>query len=83
MVKIESEGKTALYWGDLIPTTSHLRIPFVMGYDLYPLETIEQKKVFLKRAIDERWLLIFEHDPKIRMAHLEEENGEFKLQPIV
>ncbi len=82
MVKIETQGKTAVYWGDLIPTTSHIKIPFVMGYDLYPLDTIDKKKTFLKQAIKENWLLFFEHDPKWTMGYLKEENGDLKLEPV-
>ena len=49
-VKIESEGRVALYLGDLIPTISHLPLPYIMGYDLYPLQTLETKrKVRLRR----------------------------------
>lgn len=83
MVKIESDGKTALYWGDLIPTTSHIKIPFVMSYDLYPIDTLDQKKFYLKKVVEEKWLLIFEHDPKIKMGYLNQEGNEFKLQPII
>ena len=81
-VLIESEGKHAIYLGDLIPTTSHVKIPYIMGYDLYPLDIIEKKKEILNRAIKENWLLIFEHDPKIMFAYLVEENGKPTLKPI-
>lgn len=81
-VLIESKGKKAIYFGDLIPTTSHIKIPYIMGYDLYPLDIIEKKKEILNRAIKENWLLIFEHDPKIVFAYLVEENGKQTLKPI-
>ena len=81
-VLIESQGKRALYLGDLIPTTAHIKVPYVMGYDLYPLETIETKKEILDKAVQEQWLLIFEHDPKIGMGYLEKREGKFKLRPI-
>lgn len=71
-VLIESEGKKAIYLGDLIPTTSHIKIPYIMSYDLYPLDIIKKKKEILNRAIKENWLLIFEHDPKIPCAYLVE-----------
>ncbi|MEW6684625.1 MAG: MBL fold metallo-hydrolase [Candidatus Edwardsbacteria bacterium] len=64
-ILIQDGEKTAIYFGDLIPTTSHLKIPFVMGYDLYPLVTMGKKKELLKKAKEEEWLLIFEHDLKI------------------
>jgi len=81
-VLIESEGKKAIYFGDLIPTTSHIKIAYVMGYDLYPLDVIEKKKEILNQAIKENWLLIFEHDPKIVFAYLVEENGKQVLKPL-
>jgi len=79
-VLIESEGKTAFYLGDLIPTTSHIKIPYVMGYDLYPLDTIKKKKELLKKAVAEHWLLIFEHDSKVFAGYLEEKEGKFILK---
>lgn len=81
-VLIESDGKKAIYFGDLIPTASHIKIPYIMGYDLYPLDIIEKKKEILNRVIKENWLLIFEHDPKISFAYLVEENGKHTLKPI-
>lgn len=76
-VLIESNSKRAFYLGDLIPTTAHIKVPYVMGYDLYPLDTIDKKREILGRALKEHWLLIFEHDPKIGMGYLEEE-GKIK-----
>jgi len=70
VVFIESHDRVALYLGDLIPTSHHLKIPWVMGYDLYPLDTIRMKKKLLPRALDEKWLLCFEHDPEIGMGYL-------------
>jgi glyoxylase-like metal-dependent hydrolase (beta-lactamase superfamily II) len=79
-ILIKSEGKIAFYLGDLIPTTSHIKIPYVMGYDLYPLDTIKKKKELLKKAVEEHWLLIFEHDPKIFAGYLGEQQGKFILK---
>ncbi|MGH7230813.1 MAG: MBL fold metallo-hydrolase [Nitrospiraceae bacterium] len=75
-VKIESEGKTAFYLGDLIPTVSHLPLPYIMGYDLYPLQTLEAKRSVLDQAFDEKWLLIFEHDPRVRMGYVRKDVEE-------
>ncbi|UCG93111.1 MAG: MBL fold metallo-hydrolase [candidate division WOR-3 bacterium] len=79
-VMLASESKKAIYLGDLIPTTSHIKIPYIMGYDLYPLDVIEKKKQILDQALKENWLLIFEHDPRIAFAYLVEENGRPKLK---
>ena len=53
-----------------------------MGYDLYPLDIIKKKKDILQTALNEHWLLIFEHDPKITFAYIVEENGKAILQSL-
>ncbi len=65
LVRLESEEKTLVFCGDLIPTTAHLRTPWVAAYDLYPLTTIEEKKQLMAQAVEENWVLFFEHDPHI------------------
>ena len=82
-VKIQSEDKTALYLGDLIPTVSHLPLPYVMGYDLYPLQTLEAKRGILDRAFEEKWLLVFEHDPKVQMGYVKKDiEGKYYLEEV-
>lgn len=76
-VFIQSDSKKCLYLGDLVPTTAHIKIPYIMGYDLYPLDTLSKKKELLNKAIEENWLLVFEHDPKITMAYIDK---EYKLR---
>jgi len=66
------EGARAIYLADLVPTAAHVPYPWVMAYDLYPLETIENKKKWLPLAEREGWLCIFEHDPETVMARLRE-----------
>jgi glyoxylase-like metal-dependent hydrolase (beta-lactamase superfamily II) len=82
-VKIESEERVALFLGDLIPTVSHLPLPYIMGYDLYPLQTLETKRKVLQRACDENWLLVFEHDPAVPMGHVRRDGeGKYLLEPV-
>ncbi len=81
-VLIESEGKKAIYWGDFMPTSAHIRIPYHTSFDLYPMELVELKKKYLRQAIDEHWLMIFEHDQQVIFAYLEQENGKQILKPI-
>lgn len=81
-VLITSEGNHAFYLGDLIPMTSHLRIPYVTSFDLYPVELIDTKKDIINRAVKEKWLLIFEHDPDIVFAHITKDAGVVKLVPV-
>jgi len=61
-ILIEDRGETACFLADLVPTTAHLPLPWIMGYDLEPLVTLESKRQLLARACDEDWLLVFEHD---------------------
>jgi len=61
-VLFESDGAKAFYPADLSPTSSHLPLPWIMGYDVEPLRTLETKRWVLKRAVEEDWLVIFEHD---------------------
>lgn len=59
-----SDGtKTLFFCGDLFPTTSHVPLPYIMGYDLQPLQTLSEKKYILGRAVREDWILFFQHDP--------------------
>jgi glyoxylase-like metal-dependent hydrolase (beta-lactamase superfamily II) len=77
---IRSGGQTACYISDLIPTTWHLDITWVMAYDLFPLETIENRKKYYKEALPGNWLTIFTHDPDIPWAHLEMNNGKVAVK---
>ena len=69
-ILIESGGQKACYISDLIPTTAHLDLVWGMAYDLFPLETIENKRRYYKQAIPEKWLTIFTHDPKIPWGYV-------------
>jgi glyoxylase-like metal-dependent hydrolase (beta-lactamase superfamily II) len=69
-VLIESEAESALYLADLIPTTAHLPLPWIMGYDVEPLVTLETKRAVLERVRRERTLLVFEHDPDVPWGYL-------------
>jgi len=79
-VKIESEGKVAFYLGDLIPLVSHLPLPYIMGYDLFPMQTLEAKRRVLTQACEGEWLLLFEHDPKVQCGSVKQDvEGRFYL----
>lgn len=82
-VKIESEGQVAFFLGDLIPTASHLPLPYIMGYDLFPIQTLETKRWVLDRAVQERWLLLFEHDPAIRGGYVrKDQEGKYSVEEV-
>ena len=71
-VVIRDGGEVAVFLADLIPTSAHLPLPWIMGYDLEPLRTLESKRALLRDAAAGNWLLIFEHDPAVAMGRLED-----------
>jgi len=74
LVKISDSSNTMLYCADLVPLASHIVLPYIMGYDLNPLQTLNEKQRILPQAIDENWHLFFEHDPKIAAGTIK--NGD-------
>lgn len=81
-VFIRSGGKTACYISDLIPTTWHLDVTWVMAYDLFPLETIENKKRYYSQAIPQQWLTVFTHDPEIPWIYPAREDGKIVAKHV-
>jgi glyoxylase-like metal-dependent hydrolase (beta-lactamase superfamily II) len=79
-VLIESGGERAFYLGDLVPTHAHLPLPWIMGYDVEPLVTLETKRRILKQALDENWLLIFEHDATVPWGRIEFDGKAYRLK---
>jgi glyoxylase-like metal-dependent hydrolase (beta-lactamase superfamily II) len=83
-VRLEGGGGTALFCADLVPTASHLPYPYIMAYDLYPLDTLATKKRLLSRAAREGWRLILEHEPGVPVGRIrEDERGALHWQPDV
>lgn len=79
-VIVESGGQKACYISDLIPTSAHLDPTWVMAFDLYPLQTIESKKLYYTQAIPEGWLTVFTHDPHTPWGHVRrDERGKLGL----
>lgn len=81
-VMIESGGERAIFLGDLIPTASHLPLPYIMAYDILPLVTLETKRRLLQQALRERWILIFQHDARVRMGRVTCADGKFSAVPV-
>lgn len=79
-ILIESAGERALYLGDLAPTAAHLPLPWIMGYDIEPLVTLETKRRVLKQAMEEDWLLIFEHDASTAWGRIEHDGKAYRLR---
>jgi glyoxylase-like metal-dependent hydrolase (beta-lactamase superfamily II) len=72
-ILIQSAGETACFVADLVPTAAHLPLPWIMGYDLEPLVTLETRRRLYQRAEAEQWLMVFEHDPTIVSGRLGKE----------
>lgn len=79
-IYLRSAGKTACYISDLIPTSNHLDLYWLMSFDLYPVQSVESRKRFYSRAIPEKWLVMFTHDHETPWAYLKkDERGKIAL----
>ena len=78
-VVLRSGGETACFLGDLIPTTHHLPLPWIMGYDVEPLVTLESKRALLAEALRDDWLLMFEHDATTGFGRLAHDGKAYRL----
>ncbi len=79
LLKVSDSSATLLYCADLFPTMSHIRIPYVMGYDIQPLETVKEKKMILPKAVEENWKIFFEHDPFSPVATVKNTEKGFSI----
>ena len=83
---IHSEGETLFFCADLFPLAAHLQLPWIMGYDLRPLVTLEEKRTILDLAAEDSWRLVLEHDPMIEAVTVKhgakgiERAGDFPLE---
>jgi glyoxylase-like metal-dependent hydrolase (beta-lactamase superfamily II) len=82
IVMIESGGRTAVFAADLIPTTAHIDEPWIMGYDLYPMDTLAFKRRFVREAIEREYLIFFEHDPEVAAGYIRQENGRKRVERV-
>ncbi|MGQ9678233.1 MAG: MBL fold metallo-hydrolase [bacterium] len=82
LVKITSNNKTAIFWSDMIPTKSHVPIPYIMGYDLFPLDSINQKEKLLQEAINGEWLSFLEHDSEVVVGKITLQDSQYQFEPI-
>ena len=86
--KIIYKGRTIVFMADLLPSVAHLPLPYVMAYDMFPLTSLEEKKSFLEDAVENNYVLFFEHDPVYECCDLKitekgiRINDHFKLEDI-
>jgi glyoxylase-like metal-dependent hydrolase (beta-lactamase superfamily II) len=82
-VLIESHGKKACYISDLLPTSNHLDVTWVMAFDVLPLQSIESRKRYYASAIPEGWLTVFTHDHEVPWGYVERgERGRLALKAV-
>ena len=77
-VLVTDGEKTIYHPGDMIPTSSHVPLPFIMAYDNFPLITLEEKKSVLDRAVKKNWIIFFEHDSRCAAAFIEKTDKGFR-----
>ncbi len=82
-VVIESGREKAVYPSDNLPTAAHVPVPWVMGFDLYPNDTVAFKKRFLGRAVDEEWTVILEHDPLVGAVKIHRDGKSFGVEEVL
>jgi glyoxylase-like metal-dependent hydrolase (beta-lactamase superfamily II) len=83
VVLIESAGRTAVFAADLVPTTAHIDVPWIMGYDLYPMDTLAFKRAFLREAVEREYLIFFEHDPAVAAGYIREKDGRRYVEQVI
>ncbi|MEQ8523487.1 MBL fold metallo-hydrolase [Gracilimonas sp.] len=77
--KIEGDNKTLVFVADLLPTHVHVPLPWVMGYDMYPVQTLSEKDAFLKQAAESNWNLYLEHDAHQEIIRIDHKDGRFSV----
>ncbi|HSE30398.1 MAG TPA: MBL fold metallo-hydrolase [Pyrinomonadaceae bacterium] len=80
--RLDRGDQTVFGFADLVPMRAHLRLPWIMGYDLFPMETLEAKKRLLPKAVEENWLCVFYHDPDAPLCRLVMEGDKVTSFPI-
>lgn len=83
VVMIESQGETAVFTADMFPTSAHVPDAWLMGYDLYPMDTLAFKRTFAREAIEREYLIFFEHDPSLAAGRLRESAGKRTVERVL
>jgi len=81
-VLLTGGGKTMAFVADLLPTRHHIPLPWIMAYDLYPMQSLETKRAWIPRMVKENWIVVFGHDPEIAAATLHEDDGKIEVEPV-
>ncbi|MGQ9818366.1 MAG: MBL fold metallo-hydrolase [Candidatus Kapaibacteriales bacterium] len=78
-VKVNLNGQVYFYPADLIPTSAHISLPYLLAFDNFPLTNLKEKKQYLSQAVEENWIIIFEHDAFVKAGRVTKQNGQFIL----
>ena len=76
--RIERDGQVLFGFADLVPMRAHIRLPWIMGYDLYPMETLEAKRRLLPQAAREGWACLFYHEPDLPLCRIVDDDGKLR-----
>lgn len=82
MVILESGGQKVCYVGDIMPTSSHIKLPYIMGFDTNPMDTLTAKKKLIAKALEENWLIVFPHSPHLKAGYLRQTDKGITLENI-
>jgi hypothetical protein len=80
--RLEQENKTLFGFADLVPMRAHVPLAWIMGFDLYPVETLAAKKILLPQAARENWTCLFYHDPDQAFGRITELDGKLRAVSI-
>lgn len=83
LIRIDAGGRTAIFAADLMPTVAHVDEPWIMGYDLYPMDTLAFKREFVREAIAGEYVIFFEHDPAIPAGIIRSDQGRKRVEPVL
>jgi glyoxylase-like metal-dependent hydrolase (beta-lactamase superfamily II) len=81
-VKVESEGEVLFFLGDMVPTSGHVGLPYIMSYDLFPVKTMLNKEKFYRLAQEKDWTMAFNHDPEFFFGKIEEKDGKYSFRQV-
>jgi len=81
-IKLTGGGKTVFFVADLFPTRHHLPLAWIMAYDLYPLQTLETKRKWMRTIVEDGWIVVFGHDPDVPAATLYERENKVACEPV-
>jgi glyoxylase-like metal-dependent hydrolase (beta-lactamase superfamily II) len=82
-LKVSTGGKVFFFLGDLVPTSAHVGLSYIMSYDLFPQQTLENKREYFDQAIEEDWILAFNHDPEHFFGKVKKVNNKYTFEPLL